>query len=54
MKSKKVIDAPDFAEKSSPAVRMMERKKLEGLLAEQRSYERNVEQLRQLKLEEGK
>ena len=51
-KLRKVIDAPDFAEKSSEAVQQTERQRLADFEAEQRNYERSIEQFQQLKLED--
>ena len=50
-KQRKLLNAPDFAEKVSEAVKETEQKKLEDLLVEQRNYERSIEQFERLKLE---
>ena len=50
-KQRKILDAPDFADKVSEAVKEAESKKLEDLLVEQRNYERSIEQFERLKLE---
>lgn len=50
-KQRKILDAPDFADKVSEAVKEAEKKKLEDLMVEQRNYERSIEQFEKLKLE---
>ncbi|KAF2459781.1 valyl-tRNA synthetase-like protein [Lineolata rhizophorae] len=52
-KQRKILDAPDFQEKVSEAVLGTEKQKLDDLMAEQRNYEKSIEQFEQLKLEEG-
>lgn len=50
VKLRKIIDAPDYADKSCRAVQEVERKRLADLVAEQRNYQRSIEQFQLLKL----
>ncbi|WEW56123.1 valine--tRNA ligase [Emydomyces testavorans] len=49
-KSRQIVDAPDFAQKTSSTVQESERRKLADLLAEQSNYERTITQFEELKL----
>jgi valyl-tRNA synthetase len=50
-KLKKILADKDFVDKVSPAVLEVEKNKLEELQAQERNYERSIEQFEKLKLE---
>ncbi|KAI9662360.1 MAG: valine--tRNA ligase [Bathelium mastoideum] len=51
-KQRKILDASDFTDRVSEAVKAAEQQKLEDLLVEQRNYERSIEQFERLKLDD--
>lgn len=51
VKVKKIIEAPDFAAKSSSSVQAAEQKRLADLLAQQSNYERSAKEFRLLSLD---
>ncbi|KAF1813777.1 valyl-tRNA synthetase-like protein [Eremomyces bilateralis CBS 781.70] len=51
-KQRKLLEAPDFEEKASKAVRDVEQGRLGEFLAEQKNYEQSIEQFEKLKLDE--
>src|SRR5690606_12856780 len=51
-KQRKLLEAPDFEEKVSKAVRDIEHGRLQEFLAEQKNYEQSIEQFEKLKLDE--
>jgi valyl-tRNA synthetase len=50
VKQRKVLSDADFLAKVSPAVQEVEKGKLEEFLAQERNYEKSIEQFQQLKL----